>query len=203
MQPYWRKMRVPWVPLTGIAAQLATTIAMRTSHEPEVQWSVLVPGGDTWVPEARTWNMNEGTFDQRESIFAPTPATLTYRLDVPPHARLRVSPAVLVPLPSTTVFDVTLVDAAGAEHAVSQTRIAGGEARRWIDVDADLGPYGGQRVELRLRTSLDKPAAYEKRWLPRQDDEADAGAAEPQGPPMALAFWGDPVVVAREPTRVP
>jgi arylsulfatase A-like enzyme len=204
LQPYWRKMRVPWLPLPPLAAQLATTLGMRTSREVEAQWEVPVSGGETWVPEARVWNMNEGSFDQRESIFAPTPASISYRLELPPGARLRLSPGVLAPLPSTTVFDVTLVDAAGAEHAVSQTRVPGAEARRWIDVDADLGAWGGQRVELRLRTSLDKPAAYEKRWLPRQDEGADAGAAEFLPPsPMSLAFWGDPVVVARRPTRVP
>jgi arylsulfatase A-like enzyme len=240
LQPYWRKMRVPWVHLPGLSAQVATTLAMRTSHDVEAQLSVPVPGGTTWVPEARLWNMNEGSFDQREALFAPTPATVSFRLDLPPQARLRVSPAILMPLSSTTVFDVTLVDAAGTEHAISQTRIQGGDARRWIDVDADLAAWGGQKVELRLRTSLDKPAAFEKKWMPpaidtaaaetprRGDHAAPPRAGAPRAgdrgvdrrverrgtpdaspseayvvPSMSLAFWGDPVVVAREPTRVP
>jgi arylsulfatase A-like enzyme len=178
LQPYWRKMRVPWTHLPGISGQLALTLAMRTSRDPETQWTVAVEGGDTWIPEARVWNMNEGSFDEREAIFAPAPATVSFRLALPPHARLHTSPALLAPMPSTTRFEVTLVDAAGIEHTVSETRLAGPDAKPWTDVDADLSPWGGQTVELRLRTSS-------------------------EGSAMALAFWGDPVVVAREPTRVP
>jgi len=215
VQPYWRKMRVPWTPLPPLAGQLATTIALRSSTGVEAQWSVLVPGEKTWVPEARIWNMNEGSFDQREAIFAPTPATIAFTLDVPGQARLRVSPATLVPLGSTTVFDVVVAPEGGPERVVSQTRIQGGDARRWVDVDADLAPWAGQHVLLRLRTWTDKPGPSEKKWQPPQD-EADAGTgaggapgtgsageAAPAGPPMSLAFWGDPVVVARQATRVP
>jgi arylsulfatase A-like enzyme len=218
LQPYWRKMRVPWTHLPGVPGQLAMTLAVRTSRDFETQWMVPVQSGDTWFPEARIWNMNEGSFDQREAIFAPAPATLAFRLDLPPRARLRLAPAVLAPMPSTTVFEVTLVDAAGAEHALSQTRLTGYEARRWTDVDTDLGPWSGQRVELRLRTSSDKPAAYEKKWMPSSHPAASRPSPEHRGvpaapdsgnvdvlatPAMALALWGDPVIVARQPTRVP
>ncbi len=204
LQPYWRKMRIPWTHLAGLPAQLAMTLSVRTSREQETQWAVQMSGSDTWIPEARVWNMNEGSFDQREAIFAPAPATLSFQLDLPPHARLRASPAILAAMPSTTVFDVVLVDAMGAEHAVSQTRIAGGDAKRWVDVDVDLAPWGGQKVTLRLQTSSDKPAAYEKPWIPPHSDDPDAGPAEaPLIPAMALALWGDPVIVAKEPTRVP
>jgi len=204
LQPYWRKMRIPWTALPGLSGQLAMTLSMRTSRDPETQWAVAVPGGETWIPKARDWNMNEGSFDQREAIFAPAPATLSFKLDLPPNARLRTSPAVLAAMPSTTVFDVVLVDAVGAEHAVSQTRIAGGDAKRWLDVDADLAAWGGQKVTLRLQTSSDKPAAYEKPWIPPHSEDPDAGPADaPLIPAMALALWGDPVVVAKQPTRVP
>jgi arylsulfatase A-like enzyme len=204
LQPYWRKMRIPWTRLQGISAQLAMTLSMRISRDFEAQWAVLVPGGTTWIPEARVWNMNEGSFDQREAIFAPAPATLSFPLDLPQHARLRTSPAVLAAMPSTTVFEVTLVDAMGAEHTVSQTRIPGGDAKRWLDVDADLAAWGGQKVTLRLQTSSDKPGAFEKQWIPPHSDDPDAGPGEaPLIPAMALALWGDPVVVAKQPTRVP
>jgi len=204
LQPYWRKMRIPWTRLPGISGQLAMTLSMRTSHEPETQWAVPVTGGDTWIPKARDWNMNEGSFDQREAIFAPAPATLSFQLDLPPHARLRTSPAVLLAMPSTTVFDVTLVDAMGTEHNVAELRIPGGDAKRWLDVDADLEAWGGQKVTLRLRTSSDKPAAFEKQWIPPHSDDPDAGPADaPLIPAMALALWGDPVIVAKQPTHVP
>jgi arylsulfatase A-like enzyme len=151
--------------------------------------------------------MNEGSFDQRESIFAPTPATLAFRIDVPSSARLRFSPAVLTGVPVTTVFEVTVLDASGSEHTVSTTRIAGTDSKTWIDVDTDLGPWGGQRVELRLKTSTDKPGPDERTWAPAKmadDVPDDAGAAERMPvPPMSLALWGDPVLVAREPARTP
>jgi len=203
-QGHWRKLRGPWVRPAGIAGQLVTTIAMRSSREVEKQLSIPTPDGRTWVPAARLWNMNEGSFEQREAIFAPTPATLAFRVAVPPRARLRFSPAVDMPLPATTVFDVHLVDAGGVEHAISETRVAGGDARKWRDVDADLGPWSGQRVELRLRTSTDRPAADEKRWIaPSADAGADQGGEPAAVPSMSLALWGDPVIVAKESTRVP
>jgi len=207
MQPYWRKMRAPWTHLDGPAGAMALTLAIRTSREAEKQLSVAVPGSDSWVPQARVWNMNEGSFDQRESIFAPTPATIAFRLDVPPAARLRLSPAVLTGVPVTTVFEVSVLDASGAEQPVSTTRIAGTDARSWVDVDADLARWGGQRVELRLKTSTDKPGPGEKTWAPAKaadDAPDDAGAAERMAvPPMSLALWGDPVLVAREPAKTP
>jgi arylsulfatase A-like enzyme len=205
LQPHWRKMNAPWTHLSGVAAQIALTLSLRTSRDFETQWTVPVTGGDAWIPQARVWNMNEGSFDQREAIFAPTPATLAFRMDLPPSARLRVSPAVVSPAAATTVFDVTLVDASGAEHPVSQTRLASAEARRWVDLDLDLAAWGGQKVELRLQTSSDKPAAGEKRAAPPPAEDPDGGAPSdvPMLTPMGLAVWGDPVVVAREPTRVP
>ncbi len=202
----WRKVRGPWAHPAGPGADLAYTIALRTSREAERQWTVNTPDGGAWVPQARVWNMNEGSFDQREAIYAPTPATLRFAMALPPRARFRASPAVAVPLPATTVFEVALLDAAGAEHVLSRTRIAGGDPRQWVDVDADLAPWGGQRVELVLRTTTDKPSPDERRYTapPREDPEAggaDAHAAPT--PPMSLALWGDPVVVALEPTRLP
>ena len=204
--PYWRKMRAPWTHLSGQAASMALTLAFRTSQEPEKQLAVAVSGAASWVPQARIWNMNEGSFDERECILAPTPAAIAVRLAIPPHARLRLSPAVVSPLPLTTIFDVMLVDAAGAEHALSTTRIAGLDARTWVDLDLDLAPWGGQRVELRLKTSTDRPAQDEKKWAPPvlSDAGADGGAADALAiPPMSVALWGDPVVVAEQPTRAP
>ena len=203
-QGYWRKLRGPWARNSGVAGELAVTVALRSGGS-EAQWSVPTPDGRTWSPQARVWNMNEGSFDQRESIYAPTPATIAFRVNVPQRARLRVSPAVSVPLPLTTVFETSVIDAGGVEHALSLTRIAGGDARKWVDIDADLEPWGGQKVDLVLRTSTDKPAPNERRTAPASPDDRapDGGAAPLPVPPMSLALWGDPVIVAREPTRVP
>jgi arylsulfatase A-like enzyme len=204
--PYWRKMAAPWAHLSGPAAQLGLTLAIRTSHGQEKQLAIPTQAGATWVPQARIWNMNEGSFDQRECIFAPTPATLSFPLDVPPRARLRLSPGVLTPVPLTTVFDVSVVDTGGAEQSLKHLRVAGADARKWIDLDLDLAPWGGHKVTLVLRTSTDALAPDEKRWtLPLAEEASPDGGVEsaPAVPPMSLALWGDPVVVAEQPTRVP
>ena len=205
-QSYWRKVRGPWTRPAGIAGQLVTTISLRTSQR-EKQWSMHTDDG-TWAPKVRVWNMNEGSYDQREAIFAPTPSSLTFQVTVPAHASLRFAPAVAAPLPATTVFEVVVIDAGGVQHALSETRVEGGDARHWHDLAADLSPWTGQRVQLRLRTWTEKPAADEKRWLAQGADTeaeaADGGAAEaPPVPPMSLGLWGDPILVAKEPTRLP
>ncbi len=179
-QSYWRKMRGPWAHPSGIAGPLVTTLALRTSVE-ETQWAVTQRDGGTWAPEARVWNMNEGSYEQREAIFAPTPATLTFRMTLPSRARLRVAPALAEPAAAATRFEIAVVDAGGAAHAVSETRLAADDAHHWHDVDVDLSAWGGQPIELVLRTVADGPTTG----------------------PGALALWGDPVVVSTGPTRLP
>ncbi|MBV9947425.1 MAG: sulfatase [Myxococcales bacterium] len=205
-QAYWRKLRGPWVRVASTAGQLVTTIALRTNPQAEKQWAVATQTGLSWVPNVRVWNMNEGSFDQREALFAPTPATLRFRMPLPPSARFRFSAAVATSIPATTIFEVSLVDAKGDEHTVTTLRVPPAEERRWIDVDADLAPWGDQPVELRLRTTADRPGEGEKRALaaPSGEPGLDGGIAERTPvPPMALALWGDPVVVARAPARAP
>ena len=148
--------------------------------------------------------MNEGSFDQREAIFAPTPATLAFRLDLPRGARLRFSPAVAVPLPATTVFSVTLVDARGrntpsASRTFRLEATAVGERRgqpRALGRAESAAPaaHGDHARD----ACIDRKSCPE---LPRRRQRGAESAAAP--PPMALALWGDPVIVAKEPTRVP
>jgi arylsulfatase A-like enzyme len=195
-QGYWRKMAGPWVHPAGTGASLVTTLALRTSTE-ETQWAVTTHDGGTWAPPARVWNMNEGSYDQREAIFAPPPATLTFRMTLPPRARLRVAPAVasgidLEDAPrkregegarrasGTIRFEVDVVDAAGATHGVFETTVDAGGGHAWRDADVDLSAWAGQPVEVVLRTAADTPVTG-----------------------GALALWGDPVVVSKGPTRLP
>src|SRR5208283_2080316 len=194
-QAHWRKLRGPWVRLPGVAGQLVTTIALRTSVQDETQWAVSGEAGKTWTPDVRVWNMNEGSFDQREAIYAPTPSTIAFRLTVPGGARLRFAPAVATPLPATGIFSVNLVDEADAEHVITETHIPPRSHRRWLNVEADLSPFAGQRVELKLQTGTTASI----RDLPADDTAkhgllpGDVGAAESSAvPPMALALWGDP-----------
>jgi arylsulfatase A-like enzyme len=179
-QSYWRKMRGPWARPAGIGASLVTTAALRTSEE-ETQWAVTGRDGGTWTPEAKVWNMNEGSYDQREAIFAPAPATLSFRMTLPPRARLRVSAALAAPATSPTHFEITVVDAAGVAHVVSETDVAAEDTHLWHDVDVDLSGWGAEPIELLLRTLSDAPASS-------------------AGP---LALWGDPVILAAGPTNLP
>jgi arylsulfatase A-like enzyme len=181
-QSYWRKMPCPWAGLQGGAGQLVATISFRVGADEgeEKQWTVATRDGGSWVPDAHVWNMNEGSYDQREAIFAPAPATLGFRMTLPPHARLRVAPALAAPMSVETRFAVVVVDAAGASHPVSEVALPPGDAHRWHDLDVDLDAWSGEPVELELRTS----------------SEATTGS-----PPLAL--WGDPLLVGQGPTRLP
>jgi arylsulfatase A-like enzyme len=179
-QSYWRKMRSPWSRPAGIGGSLVTTIALRTSGE-ETQWAITSRDGGTWAPEARVWNMNEGSYDQRDAIFAPAPATLSFHLTLPPRARLRMATALAAPASSATRFEVTVVDAAGAVHPVSDTHVAADDANGWHDIDADLSAWSGEPVDLVLRTTADAPTSS-------------------AGP---LTLWGDPAIVSAGPTHLP
>lgn len=205
--PYWRKMMGPWGHPAGEAGQMLMSIALRTSKM-ELQWAVPLSGGRSWVPDARIWNMNEGSFDQRDSIFAPTPSTLAFRVTVPQNAKLDYSPAILQPVNGTTVFTVAVVPADGREVVVSTTRVQQGESKKWFDASADLSKFAGQSVELRLKTSIDKPLPSEKKFVthpdpPTGEDKDEPRPAEAPMPSMSLALWGSPIVYAKAPTAAP
>ena len=214
LQQSWRRLSGPWVHPTGEAAALPMAVALRTSSM-ELQYSVPTGGGSAWTPDARVWNMNEGSYDQRESIFAPTPATLSFHLTVPQDARLDFSPATLSDVQGTTVFTVTVVDDAGAESDVATFRIQPGDAHKWFDATADLAKFGGQNIELRLRTAVEKPSGNERKWVTLPDapaptngkkggKEAPRQQIQVQTPAgMSLALWGDPVILAKAKTRAP
>jgi arylsulfatase A-like enzyme len=203
MQSHWRRMIGPWTHPSGPAGQMVMSEALLTSRM-ELQWSVPLSDGTAWAPSARTWNMNEGSYDQRDSIFAPTPATISFHLTVPAAARFDFSPATLDPVPATTVFTVSVVGSDGKSTVVATRRIATGDARHWFDDHADLSAFAGQAVELRLETSTDHARTSEQPPPPPEDAGApESDAKPPPAPTMSLAMWGNPVVSARAPTRVP
>jgi arylsulfatase A-like enzyme len=197
-------MMGPWTHPSGLGAEMVMSEALRTSRM-EIQWSVPLSDGTAWAPSARTWNMNEGSYDQRDSIFAPTPATISFHLTVPTAARFDFSPATLDSVPATTVFTVRVVGSDGKSTVVATRRIATADARHWFEDHADLSAYAGQSVELRLETSTDHARASEQ-VAPPEEQVAPGHEDDVKPPPtptMSLALWGNPVVSAKAPTRAP
>jgi arylsulfatase A-like enzyme len=178
LDPHWRKMQAPWTGLTGNAAKAAMSFAVLTSEE-EKEYTVPLANGDVWKPDARMWNMAEGSFDERDVIFAPTPARIAYRLTIPLHASLETS-FETENAPGDIVFSVNVTGAGGEKKEVWTKTLGRHEVKTWLETRVDLDAYGGQSVELELVT-------------------ATRGGAGGGG----LAMWGNPVLLAREPTKVP
>lgn len=157
---HWRKMRSPWLPPGGAASRHVTSIALRTSAT-ETQWAMPAGAGRQWAPDARVWNMNEGSFDQRDALVAPAPSAFTFRVSVPAGARLTFAEGTVNAMRDAVVFVVTVVDAKGTAHEVHRHRLPPAAARRWTDASADLGAFAGQSVEVRLATEV-APATEEE-----------------------------------------
>jgi arylsulfatase A-like enzyme len=189
---HWRKMQVPWLSLPTEAARYATSIALQTSDE-ETQWAMPQSNGGLWTPSAKVWNMNEGAYDMRQAIFAPTPATFSFRVTIPPDSTFQFSPA-LVPWingqteeplhgsPKEATWAV-VIDAGHGEEPVCDKTISLIETpalKGWQDVTCDLSKWAGRDVELRLKTTS-----------PKGRDVA------------ALALWGNPTLLAKRQPRVP
>ncbi len=181
LDAHWRKMRLPWTALNGNAAKAAMSFALLTSQT-EDEAIIPIGSGEVWKPDARKWNMSEGSFDQRDAIFAPTPARITYPLRIPLGAKLAFAVATESALGQTT-FRVTVKDERGVEREVFSRTVAPSDAKKWIEANVDLTEYGGRSVELSLLTSLEP--------LPNRPDA------------FGLALFGDPVLLAKTETRAP
>ena len=158
LEPHWRKMQVPWTGLSGAAAKAAISSAILASEE-EKEYVVPLANGDVWKPDARMWNMAEGSFDERDAIFAPTPAQVTYRLAVPLHASLEFS-YTTDNAPGEVAFAVRITDARGEAHEVWAEALGRRDIRKWLEARVDLSAFGGQSVELTLATSTRSPATH-------------------------------------------
>jgi arylsulfatase A-like enzyme len=226
---HWRKMRPAWfAPGAGIA-RYVTTIALRTSAL-ETQWSIPTAGGKAWSPDAKIWNMNEGSYDQRDALVAMPPATFTFRVAVPVGAKLTFAEGTVNAMREAIVFAITAVDAKGATHEIYRHRLPLTSARRWTNASASLEAFAGQTIDLKLTTEASPATAEEKRAAAREREEArkaeldggapdasaaattspsndsDGGAPKEEilalpGPPVPL--WGSPTIVTRTTPRVP
>jgi arylsulfatase A-like enzyme len=204
---HWRRMAVPFLELPPDRAKLATSVALRTSDDVK-QWSVPTASGGAWTPDARVWNMSEGSFDQREAIFAPTPAKLSFHVRVPAHASLHFAPGTANYAGDDTIFAVTVKDARGNPVPVWDKRYLAEETRGWADeVTVDLERWSGQEIELTLATTAVPRAAPPPKSAPRRKpvDGGAPGASEDAlgATGLTLALWGNPVLRSRRPPKLP
>lgn len=220
LKTHWRQQKPPFHPPTGEAARFVATIALRTSAV-ETQWAMQVgKEAKAWAPEARVWNMNEGSFDQREALVSSTPGAITYKLTVPQGARFTFAEGTVNQADDPTAFIVSVVDQKGATHQIQRHVLSPAASRKWTERTLDLSAFAGQNVELRLATEHAKGEA--------SDDQAgNASSAVPESaysgpgngkvpvdagvvkeellatPASAIALWGNPTLLARTQPRTP
>jgi len=205
---HWRKMPLAFHDLSAEAKKITTSIALRTSAT-VVQWSVPTGSGNRWTPDARVWNMSEGSFDEREAIFAPTPATIAVRVTLPPNAKLVFSPGTANENGDATIFSVTVTDARGQKTTPYEKRFLPEETAHWVDDQTvDLSAFAGQSVELALETRADPRTDKDPRGVRHREPRADPDAGAPTPPSeafgqsgLSLALWGNPEIRARQPTK--
>ena len=223
---HWRKMRPAWFSLNPAASKFVTSIALRTSAT-ETQWSMPTGGGKAWAPDAKVWNMNEGSFEQRDAIVAPPPSTFAFRVTVPAGAKLTFAEGSVNAMRDATLFVVSAVDAMNQTREVYRHRLAPTSSRRWTDASCSLESFAGQTIELRLTTESAPATAEEHRAATKQREaarrvaEADGGAPAPAPAPaqdadagapkeeqlavpsLGIALWGSPTILARTTPRLP
>ena len=216
MRAHWRRMKPAFVRSTPTSARLLTTIALRTSAQ-ETQASMSLGAGKAWRPDARVWNMNEGSFDQRDAIVAPVGATYTFDVDVPLGGVLVASTGTVNATRATTVFTVSTVGPSGARRELCVSRVPPSQARRWNELRCDLAPVAGSKVSLSLGVKDETPTAADLEVAPPPKpsprkppqpapDGADAGAPAVEtlsrpGAPVA-ALWGNPMILGRRAPRL-
>lgn len=219
MKAHWRQVKPPFSPMTGEASKFVSTVALRTSAV-ETQWAMSV-GKDAkaWAPEARVWNMNEGSFDQREALVSTTPGSVTYRITVPQGARFTFAEGTMNQADEPTAFVVTVVDQKGTTKQVHRHVLSPSASRKWTEQTVDLSPYAGQNIELRLATERAKGEASDdkeegKSAIPESayagpgngKVPVDAGVVKEEvltTPGAAVALWGNPTILARTQPRAP
>ncbi len=200
---HWRKMPVAFHDLDGAARKITTSIALRTS-ETEVQWSVPMGSGEHWTPDARVWNMSEGSFDEREALFAPTPATIAFRITVPANAKFVFSPATANQNGDATVFAVSITDARGNKTTPYEKRFLPEQSSNWVDDETvDLAAFAGQSIELALETRAESRTNDEHNvHVTHVYTRGDAGptpTSEAKGQTgLSLALWGNPEIRAKQ-----
>lgn len=200
LQPHWRKLRPPFVKVPRDLARYVSSISLRTS-EKEEQHTVSTQGSGSgsangsWKPDVRLWNMNEGSFDQRESIVLTAPGTVSFPLELPEGARITFGAGSVNASKKTLLFQVSFVPSSGAPVAPCETRVPPARARLWTDVTCDFAAAAGRSGTLSLSVTPVEPTAEE---APRKRVQATEGA--PREDALLEGTGQTPVVLFGQPT---
>ena len=201
---HWRKLRPPFVKVPNDLARFVSSFSLRTS-EKEEQHSVTTTTSSTsgpWRPDVRLWNMNEGSFDQRESIVLPAPATITFPIELPTGARITFGAGSANASKKTLLFRVQFTPSSGPAPRPCEQRVAPERARLWTDVTCDLGGSSGQAGTLAFSVTPVEPLADEaprkRHGGPRQDGGAAQEDAILEGSGQTpIALFGQPTLWGR------
>jgi arylsulfatase A-like enzyme len=175
---HWRRMPSPWIRKAARSDRAVQQIALVRGDG--TQKLAPISADRTWAPDPHLWNMNVGSFDQRESILAPPPSTLRFTgLTLPRGATLQTAPAVVGANPTGVEFEVAVKSGNGPRSIVALRRIEAGIPEAFQDWRVDLSPWNGKVIDLELVTRS-APA-----------------------PTVPAAIWGSPVIVAADSSDVP
>ncbi len=221
LDAHWRKHGLVFSDLpSGVRSFVANVALRRTAHE--AQWAVPTgKDGTPWIPDVRVWNMNEGSFDQREAFVSPGPGSISMRVTVPQGASLTFAEGTLNATSQATVFIVRVLDGRGTLHEVYRHGLEPDEARTWQDASVDLRAFVGEEIELRLITEATAPSSQHRERHgakddePRERDQAGPGNGRPAvdarvireealtTPSSAVALWGNPTIFRQARPSVP
>lgn len=203
LAPHWRKLRPPFAKVPAEHARLVSSFSLRTS-EKEEQHAVATQGSGSgsgsWRPDVRLWNMNEGSFDQRESLVVPVPASIKFPLTLPDGAKVTFGAGSATGLRHTLVFRVGFVPTAGAAPPPCETRIPPSRARAYTEVVCDLSAFAGAAGAISLSVTADEPRPDESTKRPRRTS-GDGGAPEDalESDRREVALFGQPLLLGRVP----
>lgn len=176
---YWRRMRSPWAGPGGELGRAVQQVSLVRGRG--LKGKQEIGGGAVWIPDPKVWNMDDGSFDQREAILAPPPATLRFKaLAIPPGAVLETAPAIAGPGLGGVEFEVALREPGGERVVLGVRSVEGGRTASFEDWQLSLEKWGGKSVELELTTR-----------------------AKLRNVPAVAAYWGTPTVFAPSASELP
>ncbi|HRH00969.1 MAG TPA: sulfatase, partial [Polyangiaceae bacterium] len=197
LAPHWRRLRPPFVRIPPDLSRYVSSFSLRTSEKEEQHAVSTGSGSGSWRPDARLWNMNEGSFDQRESIVLPAPATVSFPVTLPEGARVSFGAGTANASRKTLLFRVQFTPNTGAAPPPCEARVPPERQRLWTDVTCDLAPSSLAAGRLTFGvTAVDPlPGEAPRRHRPASDAGAADDAMEGAGQtPLALlgqpSLWG-------------